>query len=456
MVQTGDKRAVAPLIRTLLNPEAPMRRNAAIALGHFGDRRARYPLLALFYWDEEVDVRNAAGAALAAFGEAAIPLLRRVLIQRRGEARLAAAEDLGRIAHSDAVAALVECLGDSEVRQARARALLRQDEPLGHLIVSALAGDQWAFDLLRNLWDRRMYQPLLCVMRTDSDPTVRRIAMELAADVAWRYEWRDFQYQFGDPDETVRTAAAAVVGRLGGWRATVPLIYALGDGSGPVRRKVAETLERVGKPFFGRLVCEFLDGRRDAFDRLEDRQRLELLMYLRLVLESCTPEVRDRAAEGITDLWRGLEGRMDRFVCAEHGLRFTERVREVRSPAKYPEVRYGACRRCPEVGPASPINELVVRLGRGARHWNWYKRRLTVIWPTRCGLFDFDRVEISGAKEEEVRLFLEKVRQDADPIRRRRYPTVPCTIAPGPPLGDDVLDRLAETFGPVEVWPLPE
>jgi len=31
MVQTGDKRAVAPLIRTLLNPEAPMRRNAAIA-----------------------------------------------------------------------------------------------------------------------------------------------------------------------------------------------------------------------------------------------------------------------------------------------------------------------------------------------------------------------------------------------------------------------------------------
>jgi hypothetical protein len=147
---------------------------------------------------------------------------------------------------------------------------------------------------------------------------------------------------------------------------------------------------------------------------------------------------------------------MDRFVCAEHGLRFTERVREVRSPTRYPEVRYGACRRCPDVGPASQINELVVRLGRGVRHWNWYKRRLRVIWPTSCGLFDFDRVEISGAREEEVRLFLDKVRQDEDPIRRRRYPTVPCTIAPGPPLGDDVLDLLAETFGPVEVWPLPE
>jgi hypothetical protein len=65
-------------------------------------------------------------------------------------------------------------------------------------------------------------------------------------------------------------------------------------------------------------------------------------------------------------------------------------------------------------------------------------------------------VEISGAREEEVRLFIEKVRQDKDPIRRRRYRTVPCKIAPGPPLGEDVLDRLAETFGPVEVRPLPE
>jgi hypothetical protein len=65
-------------------------------------------------------------------------------------------------------------------------------------------------------------------------------------------------------------------------------------------------------------------------------------------------------------------------------------------------------------------------------------------------------VEISGAREEEVRLFIEKVRQDEDPIRRRRYPTVPCTIAPGPPLAEDVLDLLAETFGQIEVWPLPE
>lgn len=456
MVQTGDKRAIAPLIRTLLSPEAPVRRNAAIALGHFGDRRGRYPLLTLFCWDEEPDVRNAARDALVAFGEAVVPLLRRVLIQGRGDARPAAAEALGRIAHWEAVAALIEGLGDSEVRQASARALVLQDEPLGYLVVSALAGDREAFDLLRGWSDRRMYAPLVRVMQCDGDPTVRRIALELAAEVAWRDEWRGFQSQFRDPEETVRMAAAEVVGRLGGWRATVPLIYALGDNSGRVRRNVAETLAHVGKPFFGRLVCEFLDGRRDAFDRLEDGSRLELLMYLRLVLESSTPEIRDRAAEGITDLWRGLEGRMDRFVCGEHGLRFTERVREVRSPARYPEVRYRACRRCPDVGPASPIHELVVRLGRGVRGWNWYRRRLTVIWPTRCGLFDFDRVEISGAREEEVRLFLAKVRQDEDPIRRHRYPTVPCTIAPGPCLGDDVLDRLAETFGPVEVRPLPE
>jgi HEAT repeat protein len=456
MVEARDVRVVPPLIHTLQSPEVLVRRNAAITLDRFGDRRALYPLLALFCWDEEVDVRDAARDALVAHREAAIPLLQRILIQGRGDARLAAAEALGRIAHSDAVAALVEGLADSEVRQASARALVLQGEPLGCLVVSALAGDQQAFDLLRGRSDRRMYSPLVRVMQWDRDPTVRRIAMELAAEVARRHEWRDFECGLRDPDETVRMAAAEVLGRLGCWRATVPLIYALGDSSGRVRRKVAETLERVGKPLFGRLVCDFLDGRWDAFEGLEDGSRLELLMYLCRVLESRTPEVRDRAAEGIADLWRGLEGRIDRFVCVEHGLRFSEHVRQVEGSAKYPEVRYGACRRCADLGPASQINEMDLRLGRGVRHWDWRKRQLTVIWPTGCGLFDFDRVEISGAREEEVRLFIEKVRQDKDPIRRRRYRTVPCKIAPGPPLGEDVLDRLAETFGPVEVRPLPE
>lgn len=187
MVQTGDKRAIAPLIRTLLSPEAPVRRNAAIALGHFGDRRGRYPLLTLFCWDEEPDVRNAARDALVAFGEAVVPLLRRVLIQGRGDARPAAAEALGRIAHWEAVAALIEGLGDSEVRQASARALVLQDEPLGYLVVSALAGDREAFDLLRGWSDRRMYAPLV-------DPLVEllvQIAHRAGADSHAPQSFRD-------------------------------------------------------------------------------------------------------------------------------------------------------------------------------------------------------------------------------------------------------------------------
>ena len=71
-------------------------------------------------------------------------------------------------------------------------------------------------------------------------------------------------------------------------------------------------------------------------------------------------------------------------------------------------------------------------------------------WLVRRSLFDFDRVEIARATDEDVERFAVQVANDVAPWRQSRYHQLPCRIAPDCNLSENTLRILRNLFGRVE------
>lgn len=72
---------------------------------------------------------------------------------------------------------------------------------------------------------------------------------------------------------------------------------------------------------------------------------------------------------------------------------------------------------------------------------NWLKRR---------ELFDFDRVEIIQATDEDTERFAVQVGNDTDIVRRPQYKQIPCLVNPACELTENTLRVLDRIFGQVE------
>ncbi|MBE7472990.1 MAG: hypothetical protein DPW09_12740 [Anaerolineae bacterium] len=75
------------------------------------------------------------------------------------------------------------------------------------------------------------------------------------------------------------------------------------------------------------------------------------------------------------------------------------------------------------------------------------KSSLRVNWLTRPGLFDFDRVEIIHAADQDAERFAIQVGNDTDPYRKPRYSQMTCMIGPDCQLSENTLRILEHTFG---------
>ena len=73
-----------------------------------------------------------------------------------------------------------------------------------------------------------------------------------------------------------------------------------------------------------------------------------------------------------------------------------------------------------------------------------------VNWSAQQRLFDFDRVEIIQATDEDVERFAMQVGNDTDPVRQPRYTQMHCLIAPGCRLSENSWRILQSFFGQVE------
>jgi HEAT repeat protein len=206
----GNLRAIEPLIKALSDEEGQVRYSASTALGTLGDERAVEPLIKALS-DQYNAACSAAARALGEFGDPrAVEPLIRVLRERQPcdyagapsdsvYACGAAAEALGRIGDKRAVEPLIKALHASyfHIRTEAAEALGRIGDPRG-------------------------IEPLICLLIYD-----------------------DKHFQAGDLSRVANVAAEALV-KIGPHSAE-SLTKVLGNGSGRIRRTVAEVLAKIGE-----------------------------------------------------------------------------------------------------------------------------------------------------------------------------------------------------------------
>jgi hypothetical protein len=117
------------------------------------------------------------------------------------------------------------------------------------------------------------------------------------------------------------------------------------------------------------------------------------------------------------------------------------------------DITYYGCRRCRQSHSLVPKEKsYVVVLESGPK-----PRRLEQADQVRVNgfqhpdLFDFDRVEIIAASDEQVERFAVQVGNDTDPVRPARYRTLPCLVSASCTLSENTLKILARTFAEVRV-----
>jgi HEAT repeat protein len=125
-LQVRDAAAVEALMSLLESPLAPVQRQALVALGTIGSRRALPAILPLLH-ARDAGVREAAVEALVAFGEEAVPAVRARLAAAPPAEKRPLEELLARLGGRGALSTLLGALGPDDLETARAAVLpLRQ------------------------------------------------------------------------------------------------------------------------------------------------------------------------------------------------------------------------------------------------------------------------------------------------------------------------------------------
>jgi hypothetical protein len=276
-----------------------------------------------------------------------------------------------------------------------------------------------------------------------------------------------------DANSLVCWAACQALGKLGDARAVEPLIGRLGDGDALVRQAACWALGRLGderavEPLLGCLVDVAVEVRRAAYRVLGPRGWGRCLA--RAALDAAEGKV-----DGITELGRlaAAGGRHARLLLgtavadcvAQCDERPRKRAFKALLEALKPWLGEMLCSVClarmhPD-RPTCPVCDRAAKLVFGVREvvavldGSWGEERalaegvLRVNWLQRRTLFDFDRVEIVAAADEEVERFLIAVGNDTDEYRQPRYRQMPCRVSRQCALSENTLRILRRTVGEV-------
>lgn len=113
--------------------------------------------------------------------------------------------------------------------------------------------------------------------------------------------------------------------------------------------------------------------------------------------------------------------------------------------------RFYGCRNCSRSRELLyRTQEMVVVLDNQAQGYSYEDGLIRANWFPRCTLFDFERIEIIRATNEEVERFAVQVGNDTDSLRRHRYPRIHCTIGPECHLSANTIRILETRFEQVE------
>ncbi len=195
--ESGDPRAVKPLIRALGDGDYFVGPSAAKALGQLGDPRAIDSLIPQQRPDERVNTRRSAAEALGELGD---PRALDPLIRALGD-------------------------GDSEVRCSAAEALGKLGQRVWRDWVK---GDEEDFRRLGESGDPRAVEPLIRAL-SDGEYDVRRSAAEALGQLGDERAVEPLIARL--PEGNVGASAAKALGRLGDLRAAEPLLGLVRGGA---------------------------------------------------------------------------------------------------------------------------------------------------------------------------------------------------------------------------------
>ena len=111
----GDKRAVVPLIELLKDEDNHIRQQSVAALGAINDKRAIEPLIKVLKDDGDWGVREQSEYALVKIGKEAVEPLIGTLNDGNDVVRLLSAEALGKIGDKRALPSLKKALKDEQI-----------------------------------------------------------------------------------------------------------------------------------------------------------------------------------------------------------------------------------------------------------------------------------------------------------------------------------------------------
>jgi len=269
--------AVAPLVEALRDKHAKLRESAIAALGAVGGDQA-LAALAETLKDDRSSVRQAGAAAVARAGGAkAVPALKDALGHKDPTTRKCAAAALGAIDSGESVAALRQALGDREkpVREAAVDALgslgsaaaiaalvaelPSADRELKGTIAARLKAMTWTpadpaervvYAALHGRYDEAAaagsaaVDPLVAAL-ADRDPEARRGAAGALGRLADPRAAGALVALFKDADQSVREAAATAIAGIG-LPAADAVLDALKDRTATVRVAAVAALGRLG------------------------------------------------------------------------------------------------------------------------------------------------------------------------------------------------------------------
>ncbi len=284
LVGIGDP-AVEPLVRALRGAPPAIRMGAAATLGKIGNPGAIEPLTDALL-QEDWRLGRVVVRALGMMGEAAVRPLLGVLREGNDTARKGAVTALVLI--GDAAARLLPgALTDAHfrVRAGAADALDRLDwspEPGEETVHYLIAKERWG-DLAR--MGPPAVEPLVRML-DDRDDSIRRRATKVLGEVRDPRPVPALMDLLHDDYYSVRREAAAALVSIG-TPATEPVVSALGDPDGDVRKRAADVLAEIGDE----RAIEGLEGILDDED-----------WYARRAAENAVERIRERIGKGPGDL----------------------------------------------------------------------------------------------------------------------------------------------------------
>lgn len=260
-----ESRNVQGLIYALQNKDPTVQYDAAEALGETGDERAVEPLLAALKNDETGGVRWKAAEALSKLGTPAVAGLISALQHDDDDVRWKAAIALGEIGDPQAIAPLINVLCDNDrfVRSRAAYALSMIGEPAVDPLIHALReGDgnlRWGAAIaLGKIQNPRAIAPLIHALADKYENVRAESAAALAA--IGKPALGPLLHVLKFSDGAVRIEIVTALGELHDTGAIQPLIQLLDTADEDERKAIADALDEILVPAVKPMIIRIRNG----------------------------------------------------------------------------------------------------------------------------------------------------------------------------------------------------